>query len=562
MPHKEIKYFNKLIFNSVLLSLADVISLASIVPILMFAIDGDFLEKSKKLRYIHKLTGINSEKYFLFFLIFIVIIFFIFKSIFAFWLQKKIQKFSSLLVELFSNKAFENAIHQNFNKIQQKGSSSELFHMSHFGSFYFVFSAVYPFLSVVAELTILIITVLLLLIYNPIIVFLIGLAVVPSFYFLNKSIKIKVNNLGKDIAKERESLIDALNININGLMDIKLNNSHSFFVKQISSIQRKLVNKEFKVLFYQQIPIRTNEIIVLIGVIILVLYGYFSAQNPNFNSGGMRILAAMFVIAIFRLIPALNRILISFIKINQNKHLTEYLKNNKKIYGINDVEIEFINSIEIKNLTFEYFENHNLLSNIDLNIKKGTITTITGNSGQGKSTLIKLMSGLFGFENLNIHVDGNKLNNKMLKSWQSQISFVHQNPFIYNTTLKNNIIFDLEFNNEKFQNVIMLSGLNEMLESLPEKENTNIGEMGSKLSEGQKQRLAIARAIYRDTSIIFFDEATSNLDETTENHILKTIYSLKKLQKTIIIIAHKKSMIDNLENVFELKHGKLDYVRE
>ncbi len=541
-------------FLTGLVSIADVLALAAVVPVLMLAIDGDFLAKSRKLRYIYNQTGLTKESSFLIFLILGVVFFFILKNLLAILIQRNVNKLCTQLVQNFTENTFYHIINQPFEKIISKGTTDFL-NKIHFNSMYFATGVLIPFVNVVGESLVIILILVFIIWFNPTIFFLIVMVTAPAFYFINSSIKQKIYNLGEKTKGKREDTIESLNIGMNGLIDVKVNHSAGFFIKDFLNKQRFLIDCDLKSIYYQNIPSRANEIVVLVGVIILVIYGYFFSDNP----AGLRALAAVFVLSVFRLVPAINRLLIGVMKMKLNQHTIDFLHHsnvNNKIRK--DAVVHFKSGIHIDRIRYQYHDSgQQLLENVSFTIKKGEVFGITGVSGSGKSTIMKIISGLIVPMGGEVRIDGVVLNENNIHSWQNQIGFVHQSPFIFNKTIYENIALNSTFDSEKLQSAIQWAGLKPFIDQLPNGIHTLLGEQGSKISEGQKQRIAIARALYKDASVLLFDEATSSLDSSTEDIIIESLQNLKKQEVTIIIIAHQNRIIKICDTSFDIENGKL-----
>ena len=543
----------RLVVMTAMVSVADVIALAAVVPVLMLAIDGDFLAKSRKLRAIHEFIGIQKESDFLLALIALVAFFFIVKNIFAVLIQKSIHKLSTKLVQNFTENTFYHVINQTFENIVAKGTSDFL-NKIHFNSMYFATGILLPFVNIIGESLVIIFILIFIIWFNPSIFFLIVLVTAPAFYFISSSIKQKIYQLGEDTKGKREETIESLNIGVNGLVDIKVNHSAGFFIKDFLNKQKLLIDSDFKSIFYQGIPSRANEIVVLAGVIILVIYGYFFSDNP----AGLRALAAIFVLSVFRLVPAINRLLIGLMKLKLHQHTIDYLyHHNLQNKFKTSAPLHFNFGIQINNVSYEYEQGQKLIQELSFEIKKGEIFGISGISGSGKSTLMKIISGLILPHKGEISIDGVSLTSKNIQSWQNQIGFVHQNPFIFNKTLHENISLNFAYDPNKMNKAIQDSGLNRFLEHLPNGLDTLLGEQGSRISEGQKQRIAIARALYKESTVLLFDEATSSLDSETEDIVIESLQNLKKQNVTLVIIAHKKRILDLCDHSYHINQEDL-----
>ncbi len=222
---------------------------------------------------------------------------------------------------------------------------------------------------------------------------------------------------------------------------------------------------------------------------------------------------------------------------------------------------EFSNqtNIDVKNVTFKYNSNdeNNVLENINITISKNSITAIVGASGSGKSTLMKLLLGFYFPSEGQILIDTNSVAEINLKEWRNNCGVIMQDGFIFSGTVAENICLSEDDTNiEKLLHSIKIAELEETVKKLPMQYNTQIGESGVALSGGEKQRLFIARAIYKNPDFIFFDEATSNLDTIYENKIMANLNEYLK-SKTAIIIAHRLSTVKNADNIIVLKNGKI-----
>lgn len=536
-----------------IVSVADVIALAAVVPVLMLAIDGDFLAKSRKLRAVYEFTGFETEAEFLIALIAGVGTFFILKNIFAVFIQRSIHKLSTRLVQNFTENTFYHIINQPFEKIISNGTTDFL-NKIHFNSMYFATGILLPFVNIIGESLVIFFILIFIIWFNPSIFFLIVLVTAPAFYFINSSIKQKIYQLGEKTKGRREETIESLNIGMNGLVDVKVNHSSGFFIRDFLNKQKFLIESDLRSVFYQGIPSRANEIVVLAGVIILVIYGYFFSDNP----AGMRALAAVFVLSVFRLVPAINRLLVGVMKLKLHQHTIDFLHHSKMLNHLQHHDVvHFKSAIHVNGLSYQFNDAHEpLLDNVSFSIKKGEVFGITGMSGSGKSTLMKMISGLIVPRQGEIRVDEVALGDNNVQSWQNQIGFVHQSPFIFNKTLHENISLSTAYDAIKMEKAINWSGLGAFLEHLPKGLDTLLGEQGSRISEGQKQRIAIARALYKEASVLLFDEATSSLDSTTEDIIIESLQNLKKQKVTIVIIAHKKRIIDLCDACYHIDPNK------
>ena len=227
-------------------------------------------------------------------------------------------------------------------------------------------------------------------------------------------------------------------------------------------------------------------------------------------------------------------------------------KNNAKDIDVSEGSIKF------KNVTFKYEANEkNVLNNINLEFEGGKMTALVGHSGSGKSTILNLIPRFYQPEKGDISIDNQSIFDTKIISLREQISLVSQETTLFDDTIKNNIKYANEdASDEEIKKVAILSNSDDFIQKLPNKYETLIGENGVRLSGGEKQRISIARAMIKKSSIILLDEATSSLDSETENKIQEALQTLTK-GKTTIVIAHRLSTILNANNIYLIDNGKV-----
>ena len=198
-----------------------------------------------------------------------------------------------------------------------------------------------------------------------------------------------------------------------------------------------------------------------------------------------------------------------------------------------------------------------IFDNLSFKIEPNTTVAFVGKSGSGKSTILNLMSKMYEVDDGEVLIDNVNINDLDKKTLRNSISLVNQFPYIFDMTIKENLLLaKQDATDEEINDAICKASLKKFIESLHKGIDTKVGESGIKLSGGQKQRLAIARALLRNSSIIIFDESTSSLDNFAQEEIKKSIDGLKG-KSTIIIVAHRLSTIRNVDKIFFLDEGKI-----
>ncbi|HEX3386871.1 MAG TPA: ATP-binding cassette domain-containing protein, partial [Mucilaginibacter sp.] len=216
-------------------------------------------------------------------------------------------------------------------------------------------------------------------------------------------------------------------------------------------------------------------------------------------------------------------------------------------------------SISMQNLTFRYpgAGNDVVLDQIDLEIPQGKTTAIVGMSGSGKTTILKLLLRFYEIEKGQIKVGGQSLDNFSLKMWRRKCGVVMQDGFIFSDTIARNIaVGEDEPDVMKLQRAIRIANIQELASDLPLGLNTKIGAEGNGISQGQRQRILIARAVYKDPEYIFFDEATNALDANNEYVIMEHLEEFFA-GRTVVIVAHRLSTVSYAHNIIVLKKGRI-----
>ena len=222
-------------------------------------------------------------------------------------------------------------------------------------------------------------------------------------------------------------------------------------------------------------------------------------------------------------------------------------------------EIKIIDgTIKFKNVIFSYSDdNEKVLKDINIEMSGGKMSALVGHSGSGKSTILNLIPRFYNIDSGDIQIDNQSIYNCKIHSLRKEISLVSQDTTLFDDTIRNNIAYaNLQATDLEIKNAARLSHCEEFINELPNKYETIIGENGLRLSGGEKQRLSIARALLKKSSIILLDEATSSLDSETEKKIQDAIEILTK-NKTTIVIAHRLSTVLIANNIFVVDKGKI-----
>ncbi len=348
---------------------------------------------------------------------------------------------------------------------------------------------------------------------------------------------------------------------VNGMQEIKLNNCEKQKRWEWERIQAQLFKVRVKGLMLNQ-----NQQIgsTLIDQVKNIAISYLAARGVVEGNMTLGMMMAMQYI-----IGQLNAPIQQFIGFTQSaqdaKISLERLgeihdKEDEEGYGDNKIRhIPKDKVLSIKDLTFQYEGPHSekVLDGIDLEIPPNKVTAIVGMSGSGKTTLVKLLLGFYQLVTGKIEINGIPFNKYSPSAWRSKCGVVMQEGYIFSDSIANNIaIVDEVPDMEKLGMAIEIANIKEFIDSLPLGINTKIGSEGHGLSSGQKQRVLIARAVYKNPDYLFFDEATNSLDAKNERVIMQNLQSFFE-NRTVLVIAHRLSTIKNADQVVVLHQGKI-----
>ena len=322
--------------------------------------------------------------------------------------------------------------------------------------------------------------------------------------------------------------------------------------------QLKEKNKKIQIVFVRISPVMETLTGIMIAVLIFYSGKLISKGDLEINNFFSFLAAMMLAYQPVRALSTLNMVLnqglsaaARILPIIDEKNKINDLIDSKPLVKINA-------NIEFKKINFSYEVNEGeVLKSINLKFLGGKMTSLVGHSGSGKSTILNLIPRFYDAQSGDISIDGQSIYQTTIKSLRKNISLVSQETTLFDDTIKNNIKYaNLEANDEEVYEVARLSYCDEFINNLPNKYETLIGENGVRLSGGEKQRISIARAMMKKSSIILLDEATSSLDSDTESKIQEALKILTK-NKTTVVIAHRLSTILNSNNIYVINEGKV-----
>jgi ABC-type multidrug transport system fused ATPase/permease subunit len=552
------KYYKIIILqlNSFLVILLEMLSLG-LVPILVLLITdyNFFLEIFKNYDYFGLLSSVETLKKneFIAIFSFIFLIIFLFKNLFIILLNYTHNKFikdlkvstMQLLFKNFLNKNFLFYLNENPSILIRKITTD----VSH------AYNYLSSYMKLIRESVLVIIIIFSLIYIDPIlytVIFTIFVVLTIMMYFLFRVLLKKRSFVQQSMHSENLKNLTQL---FNSIKEVKIFSKENYFYEIFKKNMNTLENVNFFNNFLSTLPRVFFEIISITAIVSLIIAFIIFGKTDTFIISTISLLG----VAIVRFVPAFNLINVSLSSLRWFLPSIEVIiKDLKSVKHFsrkkNSKSFFFQKQIELDDISFSYSKKI-ILKNVNLKISKGEKVGIVGISGSGKTTLINILMGLIKPSSGKIFLDNKLLNNDNLEILKN-IGYVPQDPYLLDDTIQNNILFGSRLEKKRLKKIIKNSQLENLIYSLKNKENTKVGNTGSRVSGGQKQRLSIARALYNEPEMIILDEATSALDHETETKIIENVFNTNK-NKTIILITHKKSLLTYCEKVFEIKSGNV-----
>ena len=383
-------------------------------------------------------------------------------------------------------------------------------------------------------------------------------------------LKKKNKKLGAKIQELNSYNYKYLSQAFNGVKESKISNTEEFFVNVYVNNIIHINHYSLVRTMFGSIPGHTLEFVGVMGMVIslLVIIAIGDTQNYQIIST-----FSVFAYAVIKLLPCVT-VVTSYINsfafysssvdsIYRDLEDVKNLESKIEKYGKYE-QLVFNDSVKVSNVSFAYRDEPEKLvvKKISFDIHKNTSVAISGKSGAGKTTLVDIILGLLKPTQGNIVCDGKDINDNV-RGWRDNLSYVPQNIYLMDDTIRNNVIFGIDAKNiddRKVWDALDKAQLREFVEQSPKGLDTIIGERGIRLSGGQRQRIGIARAFYRNTNIIVLDEATSALDYETEKNILDHVTEFSK-DHTLIIITHRLNTIESCDYIYKIEEGYINCIK-
>ena len=533
------------------------VGLAMLVPVLVLILDTDTIHTNSHLSKIYEMLGFTSDSWFVVAVCAAVVMIIVLKCLVNLGLYTTERNFIYDLYRYLSRRLYIDYHNRGLGFIKSSNSSI-LTRNVNVVCLTFVVGILRPLATIASEVMLFALLFVALACYNIVAAALILAIFIPAAWFYFSLVRNKLNSYGE--VENRTQRIKMRNVidTYRGYSDLEVCNAFPSMLARFDKAMNEVVEVRLKNATISTLPQMFTEIGLAVALVAMILL------NLGIESSNIKILFGVFAVAALRLMPSVRNIMSAWASFRYNRYTIDIIRDAH----IDDIDptiddsterMSFEREISLDNVSFHFADSdQEVIEKLSLTIGKGERIGIRGKSGAGKTTLFNLMLGFFEPTSGEIRIDNEPLKPQNRRPWLNIVGYVSQHVFLTDGTIVENIALGIapeSIDRERLNRAIEMADLREFIDSLPQGADTPAGECGNRLSGGQRQRIGIARALYKQAEVLFFDEATSSLDNDTEQNINSAIEQLSKHNQelTIIVIAHRESSLDYCDRIITLE---------
>ncbi|PKG35553.1 ABC transporter ATP-binding protein [Psychrobacter sp. Sarcosine-3u-12] len=565
LTDKQLKQFYVLQVLVIIMAFTELLGIASIAPFMALVGDIGILETNDVFAQLYQMSGLNNTTDFLFYAGVVVLVMLTFSTVVSMFTIWKLSIFGARIGTEIADRLYSYYMQQSW-QFHASGSSAQLTKQVSTEAARISNGIIQPLFHMNAKLVLSLFISISIVIYDPLIAIL-GLSVFSLAYFLlYRLVRKKLVSNGQKLSQVSTQRFRLMNEGFGGIKDVLLLNRSHDFIERFHDSGKAFARAQGTNIAISQVPRYFIELIAFGAMISLVLV---LIKLHAGNLGEVLPILAVYALAAFKLLPALQQIYSSVSAIKGNvaafeavkKDLEHSIENQKNISKPQiPTAISLNKSITLNDIEFSYpNKDRAAVDGVNMSIPVNSVIGLVGSSGSGKSTLIDLLLGLLTPQQGSLYVDDIPITADNRRAWQDLLGFVPQSIFLSEGTIAENIAFGLpakDISITQVNKALTLANLTELVEQLPDGINTKVGERGVQLSGGQRQRIGIARALYHEAEVLVFDEATSALDGITEKIVMDAIHEFSG-KKTIIMIAHRLKTVEKCDLIYFMENGKI-----
>ncbi|MEO7307060.1 MAG: ABC transporter ATP-binding protein [Ferruginibacter sp.] len=394
--------------------------------------------------------------------------------------------------------------------------------------------------QIITQLSLMLIAIIAIIIFNAKLFLLLLLILLPPVVIVFWFVKKRLANAKTQIQTSNESSYQYVMDALKGYVESNIYNRNNFFLQRFINARKIFSTHLFDSMSLQTMPARIIEIFAVLGLFILIVIAKWTGNNDS----SMLITIGAFMAAAYKIIPGIVKVINVSGQIKAYEFSIHDLEQIRKTSWQQDEKpVAEFRSIELRNIDFQY-KDQPVLDQFSLAINKGDFIGITGESGKGKTTILNLLLGFLPPAAGEVLVNETPVNSGDLKSYWPCMAYIRQQSFfIYDTLLRNITLEEEQYNKADLQHALHISGLDKVMTKFPEGVEKIITENGKNISGGQQQRIAIARALYKNAPLILLDEPFNELDEEATRSLLEHFRELAAAGRSIVMITHDKKSL-------------------
>ena len=553
-----------LLIMALIMAFLEMLGVASIMPFMAVLTNPGIVETNNILNFMFlnsTIFGVETKNEFLFFLGILVMVILVTSLLFKAVTMIVQIRFISMCQYRISKRFVEGYLNQPYSWILNR-HSADLGKTVLSEVNVVISKGLKPMITLITQTAVILTLISLLILVNPKPAIIIGVIFGITYFIIYSFIKNLLTKIGEERLKANEMRFTTIIEAFGAFKELKIGQLEKAFVQRFSDHAKIFSKHQASAQIIPMLPRFFLEAIGFGGILLVVLY--LMRQNNAFNDALP--LITLYVFAGYRLLPAFQIIYSSIAQLrlvgpslnsvhddikNLNPYITE--KNEKRL-PLNKV-------IELDKINFQYPNSSKIiLKDINIIIPAKKKIGLVGKTGSGKTTIIDIILGLIEPKSGLLKVDNEIINKNNIRAWQKSVGYVPQQIYLSDDTVAANIAFGIDANNinknavEKASKIANLH--NFVINDLPHKYETTLGERGIRLSGGQRQRIGIARALYHNPKFLILDEATSSLDNITEKIVMDAVHNLND-EITIIMIAHRLSTVKKCDAIYLIERGEI-----
>lgn len=553
-----------LLLMILIMAMLDMVGVASIMPFIGLLTNPDLLEANIILNTMFKISktfGVETDQEFLFALGILVFVLLVLSLVFKALTYYATSRFVQMREYSIGKRLMEGYLHQPYSWFLNRHSADiGKIILSEVGQI--VSGGLKPMMELIASSMVTLALLSLLIFTDPKLSLIVGLSLCGAYGLIYKLTRDYLNRIGAERLKANELRFTSIVESFGAAKEVKVGGLEQTYINRFSKPAYTFARHQVAAEIVKQLPRFALEMIAFGGMLLVILY--LITQTGTFINALPII--ALYTYAGYRLLPAIQQI---YAAISQLRYLGPSLDTlhddikNLEPFNLNETQeiIVFKKKITLDSINYNYPNTkRTTLKNITLDINAKTTVGIVGATGSGKTTLVDIILGLLDVQGGALKVDGKIINKQNSRAWLKSIGYVPQSIYLADDTISSNIAFGINSENINHESVTRASKIANLhdfvINELPKKYQTTIGERGVRLSGGQRQRIGIARALYHNPDVLILDEATSALDNQTEKAVMDAVNNLSK-DITVILIAHRLNTVKNCDVIFKLDKGKL-----